>query len=314
MDHKILLSFLCIFSLGELIIANEIVLQNGYNGYEGCTDTYFRSEGDGVDMNFNYIHINYHSDTHLMTANCDGCVCTYTRAAYIFNLSSISVSSDNINKVTFSSYFLGGFQDNGEKTHLYRMIKEWKPDEATWVHAKKGEMWNPGADTLEQGGAFTEEDAAETGYAQPNEWEEYDITEILKYFLDHPDENYGFIIISDEDYNNVQRLYRSSDFTDTISQRPKLTIEYGTAVTYFPQTGLKDKINLTITNSSVRFSLSFNNSIVTISNAKGRKIVSFRENHRNSYEIPLSMLSNGVHLLNIKYNYRSDTIKFIVVK
>ena len=69
MSKKMIFLLIFIFILGVMNSAGEIVLQNGYNGYEGCTDTHLRSEGDGENMPFCYIHINYHSDTHLMTAN-----------------------------------------------------------------------------------------------------------------------------------------------------------------------------------------------------------------------------------------------------
>ena len=202
-----------------------------------------------------------------------------------------------------------------EKTHLYRITKEWKADEVTWLMPKAGnKMWNPGEDTLEQGGAYTTDNSAETDYAEPENWEEYDITVMLKYFIDNPNENFGFILISDEEMNNTQRAYASSDFTDDISQRPKLTIETETAITYFPQKGLKNKINLKITNSAISFSLPFNNSLVTVSNAKGQKVVSFEGTYGNSYAIPLGKLSAGVHFLTIKHDNKSATVKFFVIK
>ncbi len=217
--------------------------------------------------------------------------------------------------MTFSSYFVGGFPDNGEKTHLYRITKEWNVDEATWLEAKSGEKWDTQSDDyLKQGGAYTEDNAAETGYAPNGAWEEYDVTKIVKYLIDHPDKNYGFLIISDEEMNNIQRLYATSDFTDDTSQRPKLKIVHNTPITYFPQKGLIHKINFTITNAAINFSIPYNSHTATIRNAKGRNIVSFKENYNKSYEIPLSMLSNGVHFLNIRHNQSSESIKFIVVK
>ena len=202
-----------------------------------------------------------------------------------------------------------------EKTHLYRITKGWNVDQATWLIPKsESEMWNPGADTLEQGGTYTTDNSAETDYTEPENWEEYDITVILKYFIDNPNENFGFILISDEEMNNTQRGYASSDFTDDISLRPKLTIETETAITYFPQKGLKNKINLKITNSAISFSLPFNNSLVTVSNAKGQKVVSFEGTYGNSYAIPLGKLSAGVHFLTIKNDNKSATVKFFVIK
>jgi hypothetical protein len=217
--------------------------------------------------------------------------------------------------VTFSSYFLGGFPDNGEKTHCYRITKDWKVDEATWLEAKSGEKWNPQSDNyMDQGGAYTEEDAAETGYAPDGEWEEYDVTEIVKYFIDNPDKNIGFLIISDEEYNNTQRLYASSDFTDDTSQRPKLKIVHNTPIAYVPQKVYKDKIALTVTNAAINLFIPYTGHRVTICDAKGQTILSFNEIRNNRYELPLTGFSNGVHFLNIHYEQRSESIAFIVVK
>ena len=66
--------------------------------------------------------------------------------------------------------------------------------------------------------------------------------------------------------------------------------------------------------SAISFSLPFNNSLVTISNAKGQKIIHLEESLSDNYEIPLNKFSTGVHFLNIKHDNRSETIKFIVAK
>ena len=188
-------------------------------------------------------------------------------------------------------------------------------EQATWLIPKsEAGLWNPGADTLDQGGAYTEQNAAETDYAEPENWEEYNVTEIIKYFLDHPDENFGFLLISDEEMNNTQRAYASSDFTDDTSQRPKLTIETETAISWFPQAGLKDRINLHMTNTTMRFSLPFDNCLVRISNARGQKFVSFEGTYGNSHTIPLSKLGAGVHFLTVKHDNKSATVKFFVIK
>ncbi len=69
MLQKTLFLLIAVLMLWGMNFADEIVLQNGHEGYEGCTDTHLRSEGDGVNMDFAYQDINFHSDTYLMTAN-----------------------------------------------------------------------------------------------------------------------------------------------------------------------------------------------------------------------------------------------------
>lgn len=195
------------------------------------------------------------------------------------------------------------------------MTKDWTTEQATWLHAKSEDKWDPqSTDFLDQGGTFTEENGAEVLYAAPETWEDFDVTAIVKHFLNNPNENFGFLSIDDEANGHTQRLYASSDYADDQTLRPKLAIEYETAITWFPQTGLRDKINLNITNATVSFTLPFNNCLTTISNAKGQRILSFEGNTGDKYQVPLHNLGTGLHFLTIKHENRSETVKFFVVK
>ncbi len=69
MLQKTLFTFFVILTFSGMNFSEEIILQNGHEGYDGCTDTHFRSEGDGVNMDFQYQDVNYHSDVVIMTAN-----------------------------------------------------------------------------------------------------------------------------------------------------------------------------------------------------------------------------------------------------
>lgn len=68
MFNKTIFSLLAILLLGVMSFA-KVVLQNGLDGYEGCTDTHFRSLGDGDTQAFEYIDLNFHDEITIMTAN-----------------------------------------------------------------------------------------------------------------------------------------------------------------------------------------------------------------------------------------------------
>jgi len=204
---------------------------------------------------------------------------------------------------------------NDEKNHLYRITKEWNVEEATWLEAKSGEEWDPESDDfLDQGGAYTEDDAAETNYADTEEWEEFDVTEMVKYLIDNPDKNYGFLIISDEEMNNTQRLYVSSDYTDDKTLRPKLTISDESPIIYTPQKASKSTIMLSVTNEAIRFSVPYEYHHAAICDSKGRTVASFHTNSTKRYALPLEGFSNGVHFLTVRHNQGSESIPFIIVK
>lgn len=62
---KILL--LVLFTLVLSVLAGEITLQNGLNGYNGCEDTHLRTQGFEPPHNFWYD--NFKNDSLNVTAN-----------------------------------------------------------------------------------------------------------------------------------------------------------------------------------------------------------------------------------------------------
>jgi len=64
---KKFLSFLTLLFLSASIFAAEVTLQNGLNGYNGCTDTHLRTQGFTPPHNFWYD--NFANDSLNVTAN-----------------------------------------------------------------------------------------------------------------------------------------------------------------------------------------------------------------------------------------------------
>ena len=194
-----------------------------------------------------------------------------------------------------------------DKSTAYRISKDWKIDEATWISAKTGDDWT------ELGGDYSTENSADAPYAAEGAWEEYNVTLIIRQFLSGtPD--YGILIINDLGEGNSQRLYASSDYSDDTSLRPKLIVNRSTAITYFPQMGLENRLNLKISNNTLSFTLPYNKSSVSINNAKGQIVAQLKGYLNSNHVISLNELSAGVHFLNIKHINGSETIKFIVAQ
>ena len=70
MLNKRIFSLIAVLLFGVMNFADEIVLQNGLNDYNGCSDTHLRSLGDGGDeFPFQLQDENYHSNISIETAN-----------------------------------------------------------------------------------------------------------------------------------------------------------------------------------------------------------------------------------------------------
>ena len=70
MFNKRFFPLIAVFVFGVMNFADEIVLQNGLNDYNGCSDTHLKSIGNGSDsIPFQLQGENYHSIITIETAN-----------------------------------------------------------------------------------------------------------------------------------------------------------------------------------------------------------------------------------------------------
>jgi hypothetical protein len=226
-----------------------------------------------------------------------------------------SVTADNLVSATLSLFCMNDVVGT-EKATIYKISKDWKADEATWLFAKSGEMWQPGKDSSFQGGGDTTSKISSTSYAAAQAWENYDITPTVKEFLGGAANN-GFLIVGDDRNgwtNMTPRLYASSELTGQTQNRPKITIKTtDTKIKTVNQTGLSGDISYTLTNSYLNLTTSFNNCQVSVSNLKGQTLLSIK-GIGSTHKIPLAALSKGIHLITIIQNNRSETFRIIVNK
>ena len=69
MIYKYFIAVITLLVSAFITLADEIVLQNGLNGYNGCSDTHLKSLGDGEKFQFVLQDENYHSNLIIETAN-----------------------------------------------------------------------------------------------------------------------------------------------------------------------------------------------------------------------------------------------------
>ena len=70
MLNKKIFSLVAVLLFGTMNFADEIVLQNGLNDYNGCSDTHLKSLGNGSEKYpFKLQDENYHTNVIIETAN-----------------------------------------------------------------------------------------------------------------------------------------------------------------------------------------------------------------------------------------------------
>ncbi|MEM3501760.1 MAG: DNRLRE domain-containing protein [Candidatus Bathyarchaeia archaeon] len=106
-----------------------------------------------------------------------------------FDLSGIP-SGSTVNKAYLLLYYYGRMNDPvGRTLNAYRVTKNWVETEATWNIYKTGSSWDTaGGDYTTVGGASS---IVPTNYGQ---WMTWDVTFIVKAWIEDGRPNYGFII------------------------------------------------------------------------------------------------------------------------
>ncbi len=102
---------------------------------------------------------------------------------------------------------------NGPKT-LYTLTTAWQESTATWSIP-----WE------QKGGDFSPTPIATNDNDTVGNWEDYDVTPVIKGIVEDDDPNYGFILLFD-DYIDGYGVYYTSSEAEDPSLRPKLTVTY----------------------------------------------------------------------------------------
>ncbi len=243
-----------------------------------------------------------------------------------FDLKEIPQSADIIN-ATFSLYFIDGDSIETGKPNvctLYTISKEWNEEEITWDNASKDVKW----ENIDPDTKFFHPDSLDTiftkggcdfdtlgkvvaPYVPKNQWENYDVTDIIKRKIKDQNSFYGFMIkqyvcpkieSTHKVLMNLGRSYKSSE-VDSIELRPKLTITYNsTAINdnNYYQGNLIKEIAIKKSEKWISFySPLKTNYWVLLFNLKGEKVFSYQGFGKKWITLSSQTISQGIYFLHI---------------
>ena len=99
---------------------------------------------------------------------------------------------------------------------LYKVLKTWDFDTVTWSN------FQPDSATSVERGHIS----AVAATAQQNEFNQFDITALVKYWYENPTQNFGVMLESWKESSNWYTEYRSSNYNSTYSGHPYFSIIY----------------------------------------------------------------------------------------
>ncbi|MEM3381428.1 MAG: DNRLRE domain-containing protein, partial [Candidatus Bathyarchaeia archaeon] len=103
---------------------------------------------------------------------------------------------------------------------VYRVTKDWAEMEATWKAYKSGNNWD-----TEGGDYTTEGGSSSTVPANLKQWMIWDVTAIVKAWIEGGKPNYGFIIKLEQEEKYVHFGFNSKD-NEATNLRPILEVDY----------------------------------------------------------------------------------------
>lgn len=190
--------------------AETLVLQNGANGYTGCTDTYLIMNSAAAQGTKDKLEVEgYH---------CAACI--DERLLIKFDLSSISKTAQ-VTKATLSLYSTAQPRPGSATVNVYTISKAWDEAAANWTKATSSVSW------AKAGGDYDPTAVATYTYSEEvNVWHTIDVTAVVSQFIKNPATNFGLHFFMEPAMYTVR--YTSSNSTDQ-AHRPKLTIEMNTS-------------------------------------------------------------------------------------
>jgi hypothetical protein len=226
-----------------------------------------------------------------------------------FDLSSAIPEDAEIKEAVLSFFFTTGTIGN-KYTTAYRLIREWDVSTVTWMNAGSNVPW-----TL-PGGDYSEENAAKTDYVPDSSWEHYDVTDIVQLFI-HGTANYGFLIEADPASGNKNRSYCASEYMDSDSLRPKLTITYtsNAIITSTPCKNLFKGILLRKNGSTVRLFIPFEKQYqLSLFNSGGKIIETVSGSKSRWYQLQAATPSSGIYFMQLCMDGKTVGGKVILMK
>ena len=186
-----------------------------YPGYKGVVDTYIGAWDKGK---------NHAPEGRLGIRSGD------VRAGLIrFDLSAIPPSAQ-VTSAELEVYVTWRSNTAQLLTGVYRVLRPWVVDEATWEKANVDDWWGqPGCNRTDSPNPDREgvaEDIQSLGSKGISDWRyRFDVTGMTWHWVSFPDENYGLILKGGQGTSVEYGLGASRDFI-ALSQRPKLVVHF----------------------------------------------------------------------------------------
>lgn len=163
--------------------------------------------GKDANVNQSAPDTNYGSDTYFVIKK-NSSIATSTRGLVQFDLSSIPAGSV-INSATFF-WYLYNINLNALSIYFYRITQDWAENTVTWNNQP----------------TYADLIANYNAIGTINAWESKSILTAVQNWFSGAWANQGMTIWSNDANSNAYVQYYSSDYLDTPSLRPYLTIDY----------------------------------------------------------------------------------------
>ncbi|HYP26616.1 MAG TPA: DNRLRE domain-containing protein [Blastocatellia bacterium] len=191
-----------------MALPEQIVFQQGLNGYSGVTDTW---------INLYDPDVNFNGETKLLVLGTED-----IKSLVRFDLSSIPAGA-RITSATLSLYNYGHENSaNGGAVNVHRASKVWVESQATWNVYSAGNSW--AAAGMQAGSDYaTSPMSSITINTAINVWRNFDVTGLVQGWVNGTTNN-GFVVRSPA--GGVKPRFYSSGYSVDASLRPKLSVNY----------------------------------------------------------------------------------------
>lgn len=204
---------------------------------------------------------------------------------------------------------------------LHTLDYEWEEMEVCWNNASANQPWRMFAQTgnddtfaLEDAGDMDIDPVATTLSDTVGFWQKWNITEIIKYYLENPSENHGFMIRSSGD---LQPHYFYSSNHDSIEIRPKLIIYTNGVSSVGGQLNnlLSNNCYVTLKTSELILDFkSLKSREVKVYNIQGRELYRKNFNTTRIGSINLEEFSTDIFIVKINEDSKTFVFKIANVK
>ncbi|PID43373.1 MAG: hypothetical protein CSA52_02395 [Gammaproteobacteria bacterium] len=189
--------------------SNEVILQNGVNGYSGTRDSY---------LSLWHGNLNFGSRAYLL--NHPGHCADLLRFSVFADEGGPVPRGAQIESAVVSLYKYSSYD---HQFGLHRVLRDWQETGVSWNNVSATEAWSqPGAKGVGSDILATPDAQASIGWSPG--WVDFDVTAAVQ-AMANGDVNYGWKMDSLGGNSNTKRFY-SREYADDPALRPKLIITY----------------------------------------------------------------------------------------